>query len=270
MGSLSANGQVFIINPNGVLFGAGAQVNVGSLTATSLGLSDADFMANRLKFVGDSSAGSVINQGSITVAPGGAIAFMAPLVSNSGTLSAPQGNVLLAGAEAVTLTLQDGSPFSYTLDKGSAAALVENGGLIQAGGGHVILTAIGVDALSRAAVNHTGVIEAQTVGIKNGVIELLGDRQSATVTVGGKLDASAPNGGDGGFVETSAATVKVEPDARVTTLAPQGKTGEWLIDPRDYNVAAVGGRHHRCAVKCQSGQYQRNDSEFKRCRRGQW
>ena len=241
MGSLSANGQVFIINPNGVLFGAGAQVNVGGLTASSLGLSDADFMANRLKFLGDINSGSVSNQGNINVAPGGTIAFMAPLVNNSGTLSAPEGNVLLAGAEAVTLTLQDGSPFSYTLDKGSAAALVKNGGLIQAGGGHVILTAKGVDAVSRAAVNHNGVIEAKTVGIKNGVIELLGDMESGTVTAGGKLDASAPNGGDGGFVETSAATVKVLPEARVTTLAPQGQTGAWLIDPRDYNVAAAGG-----------------------------
>jgi filamentous hemagglutinin family protein len=29
LGQLNANGQVFILNPNGVLFGANAQVNVG-------------------------------------------------------------------------------------------------------------------------------------------------------------------------------------------------------------------------------------------------
>ncbi len=241
LGSISANGQVYILNPNGVLFGQGAQVNVGGLVATSLGISDSNFMSGLLSFRGTANAGSVVNQGTINAAPGGVIALMAPLVSNSGTLSAPEGKVLLAAAEAVTLTVQDGSAFAYTLDKGSINALVDNGGLIQAGGGHVILTAKGVDAMSRAAVNHTGTIEAQTMRMKNGVVELLADMESGTVTVAGKIDASAPNGGNGGFVETSGAQVKIAPVATVTTLAPRGQAGEWLIDPRDYKVAASGG-----------------------------
>jgi filamentous hemagglutinin family protein len=66
LGSLSANGQVFILNPNGVLFGAGSQVNVGGLVASTLNLSDADFMANKLTFSNGGSAGSVINQGTLT------------------------------------------------------------------------------------------------------------------------------------------------------------------------------------------------------------
>lgn len=66
LGSLSANGQVFILNPNGVLFGSGAQVNVGGLVASTLKLSDADFMAGNYSFVNDgSSTGTVVNQGTL-------------------------------------------------------------------------------------------------------------------------------------------------------------------------------------------------------------
>jgi filamentous hemagglutinin family protein len=241
MGSLSANGQVFILNPNGVLFGAGSQVNVGGLVASTLKLDNTRFMAGNYKFTGD-GAGSVVNNGTITVAPGGTLALMAPVVQNTGTLSAPGGSVLLAGAQAVTLTLQtDGGLVAYTLDSGSVQALVDNGGLIQANGGHVVLTAKGVDALSQAVVNHSGVIEAQTVTNKSGVIELLGDMQSGAVHLSGKLDASAPNGGDGGFIDTSAAQVKIADTAKVTTAAAAGQTGTWLIDPTDFTITAGNG-----------------------------
>ena len=223
-----------------MLFGAGAQVNVGSLVASTLRLDNTNFMAGNYQFAGDAN-GSVINHGNITVALGGTLAFMAPVVQNTGTLSAPGGSVLLAGAQGVSLTLQpDGGLVAYTLDTGSAQAMVDNGGLIQAGGGHVVLTAKGIDAMSKAVVNHSGVIEAQTVGSKNGVIELLGDMQSGTVNVSGKLDASAPNvdgkGGDGGFIDTSAAKVNVADTAQITTAAVAGKAGTWLIDPWDITI----------------------------------
>jgi filamentous hemagglutinin family protein len=180
LGNLSANGQVFILNPNGVLFGKDAQVNVGGLVASTRQMSDADFMAGNYKLTGTGS-GSVVNQGNIQVAEGGTLALIAPVVQNTGTLSAPQGSILLAAADAVTVTLLDGSLVGYTLDKGSLAALVDNGGLIQAPGGHVILTAKGLDELSRAVVNHSGIIEAQTVSTRNGIVELLGDMQAGQV-----------------------------------------------------------------------------------------
>jgi filamentous hemagglutinin family protein len=115
LGSLSANGQVFILNPNGVLFGKGAQVNVGGLVASTLRMSNDDFMAGNFRLTeGPNARASVSNEGEIRVAEGGVLALIAPVVTNTGTLAAPQGSVLMAAADAVSVTLQDGSLVSYT------------------------------------------------------------------------------------------------------------------------------------------------------------
>jgi filamentous hemagglutinin family protein len=76
MGQLDANGRVFLINPNGVLFGAGAQVNVGGLVASTLNISDTDFAAGNYRFKGDGSNASVINKGNITATDGGSVALL--------------------------------------------------------------------------------------------------------------------------------------------------------------------------------------------------
>lgn len=251
LGSLSANGQVFIVNPNGVLFGAGAQVNVGSLVASTLSLSNADFMAGRHTFTQDAgSTGTVVNQGTLAAAPGGYIAMLAPEVRNEGVVSATRGTVLLAAGNQVTLTLNNGSLLGYSIDQGALNALADNRQLIQADGGQVILSAQALDALSRASVNNSGTIEARTLQHQAGRILLMGDLGVGTVNVSGTLDASAPTAGDGGFIETSAARVKVADSAVITTLATAGMTGTWLIDPHDYRIdnggditgAALGAR----------------------------
>jgi filamentous hemagglutinin family protein len=222
LGTLNANGTVFILNPNGVLFGAGAQVNVGGLVASTLGMSDTDFLAGRYGLSGNSAA-SVVNQGALSVPAGGKVALIATSVNNAGTINAPQGNVLLAGASGVTLTLVDGSPLSYTISQGAANALVSNGGMILADGGHVVLTAQGLDALSQAVVNSTGVVRAQTVAGHQGTIELLGDPNNGTTQVSGTLDASAPAaGGIGGTVEVLGAKVGLFDSARVDVTGPAG------------------------------------------------
>ena len=117
-------------------------------------------------------------------------------------------------------------------------ALVQNSGLIQADGGVVLLTAQAAGNLLSTVVNNTGHIQAQTIQNIKGSIKMLGDMQNGTVNVGGTLDASAPNGGDGGFIETSAAHVRIANNANITTSAPYGLTGTWLVDPFDFTIAA--------------------------------
>ena len=238
LGSLSANGKVFLINPNGILFGKGANVNVGGLVASTLGLSDSDFMAGRYKFSG--TGGAVLNEGSIT-AGGGYVALLGASVSNEGTIQANLGTVALAAGEAITLDLVGDGLLNVAVDKGAVNALVHNGGLLRTDGGQVLMTAQAAGQLLRTAVNNSGIVEARTLENRNGVIKLLGDMASGTMSVAGVLDASAPNGGDGGFIETSAATVTIADGVKVTTAAPQGQTGTWLIDPQDFTVASSGG-----------------------------
>jgi filamentous hemagglutinin family protein len=237
-GTLSANGKVFLINPNGVLFGRSAQVNVGGLVASTLDLTNADFMASRYKFSGSSPA-AVLNQGTIN-ADGGYVALLGASVSNEGLIQANTGTVALAAGTAMTLDVAGDGLLNVAIDQGAVNALVQNGGVLRADGGRVLMTAQGAGQLLRTAVNNSGVIEARTLDSRNGEIKLLGDMQSGTINVAGALDASAPSGGNGGSIETSAATVKVANSVRITTDAPLGTNGTWLIDPKDFIVGAGG------------------------------
>lgn len=193
-GSINAKGQLFISNPNGVLFGSGAQVNVGGLVATTLGLNVADFMAGMFTFGSNGKAGSVINQGNLTAAQGGYIALLAPEVRNEGVISATMGTALLAAGDKVTLNIDNDALLGYTIDKGAVNALAENKQLIQADGGQVFMGAKAADAVTMAAVSNSGIIRARTIKNHDGVIRLSGD---AVITNTGTLDASADSGNGG-------------------------------------------------------------------------
>ncbi|NCI79811.1 YDG domain-containing protein [Acinetobacter kanungonis] len=236
MGRLNANGQVFLLNPNGVVFSKTAQVNVGGLVASTLSLNDADIQNGKYTLKGDvNSTATVENQGLIQTLQGGTIALIAPNVKNTGTISTPKGVTHLTAASQVTLALQDGSLTQYQVDQGVFKGLVENGGAIIADNGAVYLTAKAKDSLSKAVVNHTGIIEANRLTQNaKGEIILLGDMQSGETNVSGTLKAEGKNGQDGGFIETSAAKVSIDKNIKISTLSEGGSTGEWLIDP--YNV----------------------------------
>ncbi|HUH56451.1 MAG TPA: filamentous hemagglutinin N-terminal domain-containing protein, partial [Rhodanobacter sp.] len=240
LGHLNANGQVFLINPNGVLFGQGAQVNVGGLVASTLDVSDSELGNRALHFTGDSQ-GRVVNQGLITANGGGYVALVGAQVVNDGTLAANGGSVAMGGGNAVTLSFDGNRLLGLQVDGSAMNALAENRQLIVASGGQVLMSAGAKDALLASTVNNSGVIQAHTVENRGGRIILLGGMQAGTTHVAGTLDASAPTGGDGGFIETSAAHVKIADNARITTLAANGNNGSWLIDPQDFTIAASGG-----------------------------
>ena len=237
LGNLSANGKVFLVNPNGILFGTDASVNVGGLVASTLGISDANFMANNYRFSGAGTA-TVVNEGGITAADGGYVALLGANVSNHGDLIAQLGTVALAAGNAMTLDMAGDQLLSVTVDEGVVNALVANGGLIQADGGRVVMTTQAAGSLLANAVNNTGVIQAQTILNEEGSIRLLGGMETGTVNVASTsvLDASAPTG-DGGFIETSAARVEIDDAALITTMASLGQeTGEWLIGSQDFSI----------------------------------
>ena len=232
-GALKANGQVFLINPNGVLFTPTAQVNVGAIVASTLNMKTDDFMAGNYKFDSTLSTpikgSAIVNQGSITAVgdggTGGTIALIAAKITNTGTLTANQGNVLLGAGARVTLDL--GGPVKLIVEQGAIDALIESGGAIKANGGVVLLTARAAGDLVASVINHTGLIEAQTlITGEQGQITLLAE--GAEVKVSGKLDASAPTAGQGGKIVATGTRVMLEGSAQLTASGQTGG-GEVLV-----------------------------------------
>ena len=239
LGSLSANGKVFLLNPNGILFGKGAQVNVGGLVASTLSITDSDFMAGKYKFAG---------AGNGTHPQPGIDQRRRRLCGAAGRERQQRGRDLGQTRHGGARRGQRNDArrgrrrlLNVTVNQGAVNALAQNGGLIQADGGQVLLTAQAAGSLLQSAVNNSGVIQAQTVENHNGTIRLLGGMQSGSVNVGGTLDASAPNGGNGGFIETSAATRECRRRRHSYHQSAQGKTGTWLIDPHDFKLIVANG-----------------------------
>lgn len=251
LGRLTANGQVFLVNPNGIYFGKNAQVDVAGLVASTHNIRNDDFMAGRHTFnIPGKPGASVINEGVIRIADTGIAAFVAPSVANRGVVAAKLGKVVMAAANGFTLDFtgdnllsfmvnDDVAQTAFDLDGNRLTSFVENSGKIEAQGGFVLLTAKAAENAVHGVINHSGVIEARTVEQKSGEIILHAGKGSLEVS--GVLDASAPNGGDGGFIETSGGTVGIKDTARIATAAPFGQIGRWLIDPTDFTIAASGG-----------------------------
>ena len=233
-GALNANGRVFLINSNGILFTGTSSVNTAGFLASTLNITDQDFNAGNYVFKANGSTGSVINMGTITAKDGGYVALLGNNVSNQGVISATKGAVALASGDKITLNFNGDSLLNVTIDEGTLNALVENKEAIYADGGNVILTAKAADDLLSAQVNNSGIIQARTVDDLKGDIKLYAD--GGTVNVAGTLDASAPVSGDGGTIETSGNNVKIADSTIITTAAPYGKAGTWTIDPDGFTI----------------------------------
>ncbi|MDF3980694.1 YDG domain-containing protein [Luteibacter sp. PPL554] len=233
-GHLNANGQVWLVNPNGVIFGEHAQVNVGGLVASTLDTPDASLASDTRTFSGPGK-GRIVNKGQIHAADGGYVALLGNQVSNQGTVTARLGTVAMGGGSSVTLSFDGNQLVNVQVDRSTLDNLVENRQLVQADGGRVIMTAGARDSLLASAVNNTGVVRAQTVENRDGQIVLLGGMTAGHVNVEGTLDATAPHGGNGGTIETSAAFATIG-KARVDAGAARGKAGTWIVDPFDLTI----------------------------------
>ncbi|MCA8022375.1 two-partner secretion domain-containing protein [Burkholderia metallica] len=233
-GQLDANGRVFLVNPNGVMFGAGAQVNVGGLVASTQNLSDADFLAGRYRFAG-ASGQSVENAGTIAAADGGSVALLGARVSNTGVIRAQMGRVALGAGNAFNVNFDGNGLLNLQVEGGAVDAQAHNGGLLKADGGEVLMTARAAGDLLGSVVRNSGTIEAKGLSSRAGKITLDGGE----VQVGGKLDASAQDASTaGGTVTTRGGRVTVSRDAQVDTRAASGRTGLWTIEAAN---AGVGG-----------------------------
>ena len=124
-GRLKANGQVFLVNANGVLFSRSAQVDVGGLVASTLDMDDREFMQGRFVLAGQSRA-AVTNEGVIRARDGGVVALIAARIVNTGELTANRGKVGLGAGDRVTLDL--GGPTLLQVRNSTLETLIENGG----------------------------------------------------------------------------------------------------------------------------------------------
>ncbi|OED08540.1 filamentous hemagglutinin N-terminal domain-containing protein [Burkholderia sp. A2] len=235
-GQLDANGRVFLVNPNGVMFGAGAQVNVGGLVASTQNLSDADFLAGRYRFAG-ASGQSVENAGTITAADEGSVALLGAQVSNTGVIRARMGRVALGAGNAFNVNFDGQGLLSLQVEGGAVDAQAHNGGLLKADGGEVLMTARAAGDLLGSVVKNSGTIEARGLSSRDGKITLDGGQ----VHVGGKLDASAQDASTaGGTVTTRGERVTVARDTQVDTRAASGRAGRWAIEAANAGVGSGG------------------------------
>src|SRR5215217_7877509 len=220
LGRLDANGKVFVVNRDGFIFGAGAVISTAGFLATTSDIRNEDFMAGRYNFgtPGRPDA-SIVNMGTITATSGGFAALVAPGVRNSGTITATLGTVALASGNMFTLDLYGDKLIQLGLGDEIASqvrdvstgkplkSLVSNEGKLRANGGRVELTAAAARHVVDSVINNKGVIEANSIGTRNGMIVLgaaTGATKAAglpkqTVKVSGTLSAagkkSNPKGG---------------------------------------------------------------------------
>ena len=210
LGALQSNGRVFLINPNGILFGRDARVDVNGLVASTLDLSNADFLAGKKNFTAGPSAGNVSNQGAISTPGGGQVFLIAPNVENSGVITSPKGEVVLAAGHTVQL-VDSANPDLHVVVSAPANQAVNLGQVIAQGG------KVGIYG---ALVNQRGVVNANSAQVgENGkiVLKASGD----TLLEAGSV-TSATGAGKGGTIEVLGDRVGLIGDAQLDASGAAG------------------------------------------------
>lgn len=221
-GRLSADGRVLLVNPAGVMFTQGASVSAGALVASTLNISDPDFLAGRYRFASATGmAAAVVNQGHISATQGGTVALLGGQVNNTGTVSAQLGTVAFGAGTAVTLDFAGDGLTTLQIDRGAVEALIDNGGAALADGGQVVMSAQNANDLAATVINQHGLVRAKSLVNRDGHIVL--DGGSAGVTeVAGMLDASGADGQKGGRIDVTGDDVALLAGAQLDASGPAG------------------------------------------------
>ena len=266
-GSLLSNGHVLLVNPNGVVIGKNASIDVGGLVASTAQVKD-----NFMKEFGNStgafslggvSDGKIINEGTIK-AEGGLVALHAAKVENSGTISNTGGSAVLAAADTLTLTPDADGKLNFTVDGKAAEASALNKGAITADGGTIVMTADSASDVMSTVVNNSGTLQARTLRKNEKGQILLEGGDKGQVEVSGTLDASGTEEGqsagnikvigektivhdgtnllargnvDGGKIETSGDVLNLGDNLNIDASGNRGSHGTWLLDPLEVVIS---------------------------------
>ncbi len=174
MGSLQANGKVFLINPNGIIVGPSATINTGSFIASTLDVSSEHFLNEHYEFILGSGAenSTIVNYGNIAC-PEGAIALLAPHIQNEGVILAKAGKIVLAAGEKVLLDFTGDGLINFSVEGALKEAVINNLGVLEASGGEVCLKLRVADETIKRIVNSDGLEEASHLIEEHGEIRLV-------------------------------------------------------------------------------------------------
>ncbi|MEE8272532.1 MAG: filamentous hemagglutinin N-terminal domain-containing protein, partial [Alphaproteobacteria bacterium] len=207
MGTLRANGNVWLVNPNGIVAGRGTIIDVNGFLASTADILDRDFMDGDGRFAFDLpslvSGATVVNQGEISIAQHGLAALVAPGVENAGVITGALGHVVLAGTPTFTIDFAGDGLIHFALTgdvddlPDGLAALVSNSGEIVVPAGNVLIAASTADGVVDNVINMSGIIQAQTVTTLGGRV-LLDGGDTGIVRVSGTIDASGDESGETG------------------------------------------------------------------------
>jgi filamentous hemagglutinin family protein len=239
LGKLTANGQVWIINPSGVLIGSKAVINTAGFLAAAATLDQEDFFNGKYGLTQSGAGGSVVNNGSIN-AENGYVVLAGASVSNAGSIAAGQGDVVLAAGSAMTFDFYGDGLINFAVDAQTAARVmgpdademktaVHNSGTICAA--RVLMTANAARDIFESVVNNEGVIEADSAS-GNGTITLSSSGSGAVVH-SGELIA----GGKSGKIQIASnddvlinGVVVVEDDGSISIVADQNRDASGDLD----------------------------------------
>jgi filamentous hemagglutinin family protein len=237
-GQLTANGQVYLVNPNGIALTPSGAVNVGGgFVASTLGIADADFSSGNLNFTGSGASAGISNAGSISAALGGFVGLLGGTVANSGTISAPLGKIGLGSGEQATLDLNGDGFLQVAIPTTSASGsqlLIGVSGKVRAAGGRVEIKAATAAQVVRDVVNISGEVSASSAHRDGGVIVLDGGA-GGQVAVSGKVAATSKSA-RGGSVQIGGPSI----DLRGALVDVSGATGGGTV--------TIGGGSHGAAV----------------------